>query len=193
MSSQKTYTPQEATLLLQIARQALVEATTRGQAEPLDSAALPPALLEQRACFVTLHTLPRGDLRGCTGTLAARQPLAEEVRHTAVQTAFYDPRFPRLRAEEVPGLHIEISILTPPQPRDIPSPGDLPRLIRPHLDGVILSIGGRRATFLPQVWERVPDPVEFLNLLCQKMQLPPFAWKQDDVQLHTYQTIIIEE
>ena len=186
------YTPEEEKCLLRIAREALAAAAMGHMPEPVDLDSVPPALRDRRACFVTIHTR-EGELRGCTGTLVARRPLAEEVRYTAVQTALQDPRFPPLRVAELEGLHVEISVLTPPVQRDFDSPDEIPTLLRPGVDGVILVIGGRRATFLPQVWERIPDPVEFLDLLCQKMGLFPGAWSQHDVQLYTYEAIVIEE
>jgi AmmeMemoRadiSam system protein A len=157
-----------------------------------DLQTVPPVLREPRACFVTLHTR-RGDLRGCTGTLVARQPLAHEVSQIAVQTAFYDPRFPPVQAHELSGLVIEVSILTPPVELRFERPEQIPRLLRPHVDGVVLTVGARRATFLPQVWERAPDPQEFLDLLCYKMGAPPGSWRHGDVHVDIYQTIIVEE
>jgi len=186
------YTPGDAHKLLRIARQAL-EVAVRGSDPRLPYLkALPAARREPRACFVTLHTTS-GALRGCTGVLAARQPLAHEVSHTAVQTAFRDPRFPPLQAYELTDVVIEISILTPPVELQFLSPAEIPALLRPHVDGVILLLGGSRGTFLPQVWERTPEPVAFLDLLCWKIGLPPGAWKQDGVKIMTYQTIIFAE
>ena len=133
------YTPEEQAQLLRIARQTL-EAVTAGGARPrLDIHSLPPRLCEERACFVTLQT--RGELRGCTGTLMARRCLADEVAVTTVQTAFNDPRFPPIVASEVPHIQIEISVLTPSAPLTYDSPDDLPKLIRPHIDGVTLQLG----------------------------------------------------
>ncbi|MBN2470402.1 MAG: AmmeMemoRadiSam system protein A [Anaerolineae bacterium] len=186
------YSPEEQTLVLKLARQAL-EAAAAGRALDLpDLAALPPALQAERACFVTLHTT-EGELRGCTGTLAARQPLAYEVCHITVQTALHDPRFSPVQPVEVSGLVIEVSILTPPQPLAFDTPEAIPGLLRPHVDGVILITGGRRATFLPQVWEKAPEPVMFLDLLCHKAGLPAGMWRQPGVQVLTYRTIVIEE
>lgn len=186
------YTPEEQAILLRIARETL-EAAVRGNTPVLpDLTTLPEALREHRACFVTLHTQD-GELRGCTGTLVARLPLAHEVSRVAIQTAFYDPRFPPVRAHELPFLTIEISVLTQPVDLAFEKPEDIPRLLRPNVDGVILSIGPHRATFLPQVWERAPDPEEFLDLLCHKMGLPPGSWKQPGVQVQTYRTVIIQE
>lgn len=186
------YTPEEQAALLKIARAAVEDAAAGREPAPLDLAGLPPALTRPRACFVTLYTAD-GDLRGCTGTLTARRPLAEEVSAMAVQTALYDPRFMPVRSEEVPGLRIEISILTPARPLAFDRPEDIPRLLRPGVDGVVLMVGGRRATFLPQVWEKIPDPHRFLDMLCQKMGLPAGAWRRPDVEVHLYETVVIEE
>ena len=186
------YLPEEETILLRIARDTLERITTGHDPAPLDLEALPPALREERACFVTLHTR-LGELRGCTGTLVARQPLAQEVSHMTVQTAFHDPRFMPVQADEVSDLVIEISILTPPEPLVFERPEELPALLRPRVDGVVLIIGGRRATFLPQVWERVPDPDLFLDMLCQKMGLLPGAWRHPGVEAYSYHSIILEE
>lgn len=188
-----TYTPQEKHLLLRLARETL-QRVTNGQEPPaVDLTALPPALAEQRACFVTLRRRGNGMLRGCTGTLVARRPLAEEVVNMTIQTAFYDPRFPPVQPYEVPGLQIEISVLTPPQPLVFHDPDELLRRLRPGVDGVTLRLGHRRATFLPQVWENYPDPQEFLSLLSQKMGAAPDAWRDPRIQVETYQAIVLEE
>ncbi|MBN1964955.1 MAG: AmmeMemoRadiSam system protein A [Anaerolineae bacterium] len=189
---QDEYTPQEQAMLLRIAREALETATAGLPLSLPDLETLPPALRAERACFVTLHTTD-GALRGCTGVLVARQPLAHEVARTAVQTAFNDPRFPALQHSELPRTLIELSLLTPPEPLPFTRSDDLLHLLRPHVDGVIMSIGARRATFLPQVWERVSEPEDFLALLCQKMGLPPGAWRRGGVQVFTYHTVVIEE
>ena len=186
------YTPEEEAILLRIARRVLEEATA-GKAPALPALdTLPESLRESRACFVTLHTAT-GQLRGCTGVLVARQPLAHEVSRTAVQTAFHDPRFPAVGAVELPDIVIEISVLTPSVELRFQTPGEIPQLLRPHVDGVIMTIGLRRATFLPQVWDRAPDPEDFLDLLCHKMGLLSQCWRQPGVQIYTYQTVIIEE
>jgi AmmeMemoRadiSam system protein A len=186
------YTLQERELLLSIARQSITQVADGDPLTLPDLSALPPVLSEERACFVTLHR-DTGALRGCTGTLVARQPLAHEVARMAVQTAFHDPRFSPVLAVELPSLVIEISILTPSAPLAFETPAQIPDLLRPHIDGVLMVIGLHRATFLPQVWDRAPDPRDFLDLLCRKMGLPPGAWQDADVEIATYQTIIIEE
>jgi len=185
------YTPEEQAQLLHIARHTL-EAVTSGESRPcIDLQALPPKLRENRACFITLHIT--GELRGCTGTLTARRPLAEEVSISTVQTAFSDPRFPPVAAEEVPQIQIEISVLTPSVPLDYDNPNDLVRRLRPNVDGVTLQLGSYRSTFLPQVWEHLPDPVEFLTLLSRKMGLPGDAWRHPKMRVETYQSVSMEE
>jgi AmmeMemoRadiSam system protein A len=187
------YTPEEEKILLGLARKAL-EAITRGQPPPaVDLDALPPALAEDRACFVTMRRRVDGALRGCTGTLVARRPLAKEVVSMTVQTAFNDPRFRPVTEDEVPGLHLEISVLTPPQPLEFDSPEDLLNKLRPGIDGVMFKLDNRRATFLPQVWESYPDPRVFLGLLAEKMGRAPDAWRDPHLEVETYQAVIIEE
>lgn len=185
------YSPAEQAQLLGIARQTL-EAVASGKPRPevkLDK--LPPRLCEERACFITFHI--DHELRGCTGTLAARRPLAEEVAATTVQTAFNDPRFSAVEAFEVPLIRIEVSVLTPSTPLKFERPDDLLRLLRPGIDGVTLRLGLYRGTFLPQVWERVPNPAEFLAMLSRKMGLPTDAWRLPGMEVETYQTVTIEE
>jgi AmmeMemoRadiSam system protein A len=143
----------------------------------LDYNALPRAILDSYACFVTLIDQPSGLLRGCIGTLAARMPLADEVIHSTYETAFNDPRFVPVAPDEVAELRLELSILTPAQALPYGDPAQLPTLLRPHIDGVTLFIGERKATFLPQVWEKLSDPILFLESLCHKMGLPRHTWR----------------
>lgn len=189
----RVYTPEEEHILLALARDTL-RAVTRGHPPPpLDQDALPPALLEPRACFVTLRRRSDGALRGCTGTLVARRPLALEVVEMTQQTALNDPRFMPVTAPEVPGLHVEISVLSPPQPLQFDDPDDLLHKLHPGIDGVTLMLDDRRATFLPQVWESYPDPRLFLSLLSEKMGRSPDAWRDPQLQVETYQATVIEE
>lgn len=177
--------------MLRIARQAVESAAALAPAPQVDLVELPEALREPRACFVSLY---RGsDLRGCTGVLIARSPLAIEVRHSAAQTALSDPRFSPVRPHEVASLDISISILTPPLKLKLSSASEITEKIRPGIDGVTLTRGMNRATFLPQVWERVPDPAEFLSLLCQKMGLPRRAWMITPMEVETYQSEEVSE
>jgi len=187
------YTPEERSRLLGLARQTL-EAITNGRPAPaVDLPGLPPSLAERRACFVTMRYRADGSLRGCTGTLVARRPLAQEVVEMTIQTAFHDPRFSPVEASEVSALHLEISVLTPSQPLDFADSDDLLRKLHPGVDGVTLKLDNRRATFLPQVWESYPDPRVFLSLLAQKMGHSSDAWRSPRLEVETYQAIVIEE
>lgn len=187
------YTPDEQALLLELARRTL-EATAAAQPVPVvDSDAMPAALQAERACFVTMRQRADGALRGCTGILAARRSLALEVVQITAQTARSDPRFYPVTPDEVDGLHLEISVLTPPEPLEFTDPDDLVAKLRPGIDGVTLHLDSRRATFLPQVWDHNPDPELFLSLLSQKMGRGPQGWRDPALRVETYQAVIIEE
>lgn len=178
-------TEEERRYLLELAR-ATIERATRGEPLPaLDQARLTPRLRAEGASFVTLTR--DGQLRGCIGALEPYQPLAEDVREHAAAAALDDFRFPPVTPEEVPHLHIEISRLTRPQPLAYTTPDELPARLRPGVDGVVLRDGPRRATFLPQVWEQLPDPAEFLAHLCWKMGAPPDLWRRKLLEVFTYQ------
>jgi AmmeMemoRadiSam system protein A len=129
----------------------------------------------------------RGNLRGCIGALEPYQSLAEDVREHAVAAALQDYRFPPVQASELAGIEIEVSRLTAPVPLEYKDAGDLPSKLRPGVDGVILRDGFRRATFLPQVWEKIPDPDEFLANLCYKMGAAPDTWRKKKLEVLVYQ------
>jgi len=178
-------TDQERARLLALARQAL-EMGVRGEGvSPLDLHSETPCLQEPGASFVTLTY--RGELRGCIGALDAYQPLVEDVREHAVAAAVNDYRFPQVRPDELVDIKIEISRLTPPQPLEYSTPEELPQKLRPYVDGVVVRDGIRRATFLPQVWEKIPDPELFLCHLCQKMGASPDYWKRKKLEVLIYQ------
>ena len=175
----------ERQILLKTARQA-IEMTLRGEElPPINREELPPELLEPGACFVTL--IKAGQLRGCVGSIEAAQALIQDVRDRAVGAAFGDPRFPSLTAPELENLEIEISTLTKPEPLFYDTQEDLVRKLRVGVDGVILKGQFRRATFLPQVWEKLQDPELFLSRLCQKMGLAPDAWRYNKLEVDIYQ------
>lgn len=179
-------TSENRALLLKLARQS-IETVSRGKRSPRpELEELPATLTEPGACFVTLYKDEQ--LRGCTGTLVAKEPLAHAVSRVAAQTALSDPRFSMVTPDEVPSLEIEISILTPPQLLEFSNPADIPKLLRPNIDGVTLSYDNLyRATFLPQVWERISDPTTFLDMLSQKMGMGRKAWLMPGIQVETYQ------
>jgi AmmeMemoRadiSam system protein A len=178
--------------LLRIARDAIAAVAARKPPPPLDLESLSPPLLESRASFVTLTT-PDGELRGCIGGLEARFPLALDVQEHAAGAALNDPRFPPVAPEEVPDLRVEISVLTVPEPIPHRTPEELLAALRPHVDGVVLRAGERRATFLPQVWEKVEVPVRFLEMLSEKMGAGPNAWRFPNVEALRYQVEMFEE
>jgi len=129
-----------------------------------------PALQQPGATFVTLTQA--GALRGCIGSLEAYRPLAEDVCENARAAAFRDPRFAPLAADELARTRVEVSLLTPATPLACSGEDDLLARLVPGRDGLILTFAGRRATFLPQVWEQLPEPQRFLAHLKQKAGLP---------------------
>lgn len=168
------------TTLLSLARNAI--GNTFGTTPPCTITL--PALDAPGATFVTL-TLD-GALRGCIGSLEAWRSLRDDVSDNARNAAFRDPRFPALTADEWPKIRIEVSLLTSPQTISFSNQADALAQLRPDIDGVIFSAGGRRATFLPQVWEQLPDPATFMAHLKRKAGLPPDYWGAD-VRLERYQ------
>ncbi len=147
--------------------------------EPDDSALSNPG-----AVFVTLTQ--QGRLRGCIGSLEAWRPLDADVRGNARAAAFRDPRFAPLTAEEFGRTRVEVSLLTPPSPLTFTDQEDAIRQLRPGVDGVIFEHRGQRGTFLPQVWENLPDRREFFAHLKQKAGLPTDFWAPD-VKLFRYE------
>lgn len=187
----QSLTPEEQRALLKLARETIGRALQGNPEPPPAPEPLTPRLQEPGASFVTL-TLG-GTLRGCIGSLVARRPLVIDVRENALAAAFEDPRFPPLTLPEFSRLHIEVSVLTAPQPLPYDGPDDLLRKLRPEVDGVIIERGWQRATFLPQVWEQLPNPVEFLEHLCYKAGLPVNAWRWPDLKVSIYQVEKFEE
>src|SRR5690349_6916144 len=164
-------TLEEQKTLLRMAREAMEHGVKHEKLPPLDSDSLTPRMREDGASFVTLTV--RGQLRGCIGALEPYQSLAEDVREHAVAAALEDPRFPPVSERELNGIEIEVSRLTRPIPLEYKDANDLLSKLRPGVDGVILRDAFRRATFLPQVWEKISNPAEFLDNLCYKMGASP--------------------
>jgi AmmeMemoRadiSam system protein A len=183
--SEDLLTEDEKQTLLRLARQAITEAVHGRRPPVVDPDCLTPRLCAPGASFVTLTIA--GALRGCVGALDAYQPLFEDVREHAVGSALQDFRFPPLGAGELADLRIEISRLTPPAPLEYGSAQELLAKLRPHVDGVILRDGPRRATFLPQVWDKIPDPAAFLDNLCAKMGAAPDLWLRKPLAVQVYQ------
>jgi AmmeMemoRadiSam system protein A len=178
-------TPEEKNYLLKLARASL-EKGVRGEDLPaIDNNTLSPRLRDLGASFVTLTH--HGNLRGCIGALEPYQSLAEDVREHAVAAALDDYRFSPVQPDELSDINIEISRLTVPVPLDYTHPEDIPQLLQPGVDGVILRDGMRRATFLPQVWEKISDANMFLSQLCMKMGASPDTWKHKKLSIEIYQ------
>jgi uncharacterized protein len=171
--------------LLRVAREA-IRAVVEGRALPeLDLKACSVDLRMNGASFVTLTIADQ--LRGCIGTLEAYQPLILDVQEHAVAAATQDYRFPPVGEEEVPLLQIEISRLTPTRPLEYGDWRDLIAKLRLGVDGVLIRDGFQRATFLPQVWEKVPDPQEFMTHLCYKMGASGDLWRTKKLDVSIYQ------
>ncbi len=178
-------TPEESALLLELAREALRIGVDGEMLPDLDLAELPPKFVEHGASFVTLTK--NQELRGCIGSLEARQPLVEDVRAHAVAAALDDYRFPPVQSIEVPQIKIEISRLTTPKRIHYRNLEELSNIIQPGIDGVVMRRGIQRATFLPQVWEKVPELELFLSMLCRKMGVSADCWKLENLEIFTYQ------
>lgn len=143
-----------------------------------------PALHQPGASFITLTQ--NGQLRGCIGSLEAWRPLAEDVKSNAKSAAFHDPRFAPLSASELAHIRVEASLLTPAVPMEFVDETDAIRQMRPGIDGMIFECHGRRGTFLPQVWENLPDPRQFFAHLKQKAGFSSDFWSPD-VKLYRYE------
>lgn len=184
-TSSPRLTADECAYLLKIARQALENGVNGMPPPPIDPNQLTPTLRNLGASFVTLTY--KGRLRGCIGALEAYQSLAEDVVEHAIAAALVDYRFHPVQLSELADIEIEISYLTPAQPLSYENPDDLLAKLRPGVDGVILRDGMHRATFLPQVWEQVPDKAEFMEHLCMKMGVTPDLWRRKKLNVSTYQ------
>ncbi|MCP4695045.1 MAG: AmmeMemoRadiSam system protein B [Desulfobacterales bacterium] len=194
---QKTsqFNEEQGRTLVQLARHTIMEKLGQepppAESESLDAALSDEAFTSRRGTFVTLKI---GEaLRGCIGSLDARDAIRDGVRRNAVNAAFHDPRFPPLTSGEVDRVEIEVSILTDPRPLAFDDAEDLLAKLRPNIDGVILRKGMASATFLPQVWEQLPNTEMFLTHLCMKARLPGDAWRREGMEIQTYQVQYFEE
>jgi AmmeMemoRadiSam system protein A len=188
--SANTYSQDERKLLLELARKSLAAAAHEEKA-PAVPAVLSENLRQRRACFVTLTI--DGRLRGCIGSLLPEESLAEAVIRRARSAALEDPRFSPVGPDEVPRIHIEISVLSLPEALEFQSPEDLLAKLRPGVDGVVLSIGRHQATFLPQVWKEIPSKEEFMGSLSHKAGLSESAWRSAEAKVQTYHVEAFEE
>lgn len=182
-------------ILVKLARQTIMEQlgckSCKAEDDVLETARNTNALQEKRGTFICLKI--EGQLRGCIGSLTATEPIVEGVRDNAVNAAFHDPRFSPLSVDEADNIDIEVSILTDPQPLDYSDHKDLIAKLRVGVDGLILRKRSLSATFLPQVWEQLPKPEDFLSHLCMKAGLPGDSWRTTDLEVSTYQVQYFSE
>jgi len=181
--------PEQGRYLLKLARD-----TIRGRLgleSNFEESSTDKGLQSHYATFVTLKKAD--ELRGCIGSLVPTGTVYESVCQNAVRAAFHDSRFSPLTRDEVEDIHIDISILTPPEPLEYSDGDDLINKLHPGMDGVTIRLGTAGATFLPQVWQQLPIPELFLEHLCRKAGLAPTAWKDAHPIVETYQVQCFEE
>lgn len=190
--NQSDYTDTDKKFMLNLARKTLEEIVTKNKLPDIDEKTVPEKLQEVRGCFVTL-TINK-ELRGCIGHIIPQEALYKSVMDNARSAAIYDFRFPKVQSGELKQIEIEVSVLTQPQPLPISSAEDLLAKLRPNIDGVVLKIGARQATYLPQVWEHFPKKEDFLNTLAQKAGCAASAWRDiKNVEVQTYQVEAFQE
>lgn len=183
-------TPVERDQLLHTARRSLQQGleSAKPLQPPLED--IPAGFRMERAVFVTLTR--QGKLRGCVGTLEAREPLLLAVAENARGAGFRDPRFAPVRADELDDINIEISVLSAMESLLASSRAELLAALQPERDGLLIEEGRCRATFLPQVWQQLPDPDDFLNHLLTKAGLPIDHWSSE-LRCFRYQTLSFSE
>jgi len=179
--------------LLRLAREQLVAAAAGGGMIEVDETTLPPRLLRPESAFVTLSS--DGALRGCMiDDFAAHEPLYRNVLRNTVLVANGDDRFPAVVPEEIDDIRIAISVLTPPEVLEFADPDGLIAKLEPGIDGVILTVDDATSTYLPEVWETFPDPVDFLSHLSEKAGLAADRWREAPYPaIKTYRATRFEE
>lgn len=168
----------------------MIHGVTCGVPPPVPQPVPSDILREVRATFVTLER--KGRLRGCIGRIEAVVPLVEDISEHAVAAAIHDPRFGPVQPNEIPEIVLAISILTPPEPLPIQGEAELLKKLVPGEDGLILQEGRRRATFLPSVWDELPDPALFVQHLKMKAGWSPSYWS-DAIRVQRYRCFYLKE
>jgi len=191
VGSLQTLNEKQGHVLVKLARQTIEKKLDKCSVRVDPDSMTDRAFKKKRGTFVTLTI--NNQLRGCIGNLDSTDSIAEGIERNAVNAAFRDPRFPPLKADELDRVDIEVSILTEPQPLQYKDSNDLLSKLRVNVDGVILRKGSASATFLPQVWEQLPNPETFLSHLCTKAGLPADTWKKGKPDISTYQVQYFEE
>lgn len=170
---------EELEILAGVARRSIRVALGEGRTWIPDPRGYPTALREGRAAFVTVRR--RGTLRGCLGTFETGEALVVTVADRARAAIFDDPRFAPVSAAELPELELEVSVLGPTEPLAVGSWSELVGRVEPFVDGLLVEVGRRRATLLPEVWHELPDPAELCAALWHKAGLPPGEWPSETV------------
>ena len=191
MTDTEKITEEQGKYLLGEARKTIGQALSGKEDQKGEDADLPAVFNKKRGTFVTLTT--GGNLRGCIGHIIPHESLIDGVRINAINAAFKDPRFRPLDEDEWQKVKIEISILTDPKRLSYMNADDLLKKLRPGIDGVIIKKGYHQSTFLPQVWDQLPQKEDFLNHLCLKAGLDGDEWKKGRIEVSTYQVQAFEE
>lgn len=184
---------EEGLFLLKLARRAIDHYLRTGEVLHVPENNIPFENLKKAgASFVTLKT-EKGQLRGCIGSIMPYTPLYQDVIHNAISAAVSDPRFSPLSIDELKSLKIKLSILTYPEKIEYQDWRELLSKIGPYKDGLIIKCKNRTATFLPDVWETLPDKELFMSNLCMKAGLPYNCYKTMDIEVFRYRTSTFEE
>ena len=178
------YSTQEKQFLMDLAQRTVREVVRFGKLPDVAATAVEKRLTERKGCFVTL-TL-QGNLRGCIGHIIPQAPLYHAVMDNARNAATRDHRFSPVTNQELDGLDYEISVLTEPRPVEFHSPDELLEKLCPPHDGVVLRMGSRSATFLPQVWHQIPDQEQFLSRLAAKAGCAPSEWRRPGASVSVF-------
>ena len=184
-AGQETLTENQRKQLLDVAARSISIGLKTGHRPKLDLRTFHPRFGQPAACFVTLTRDTR--LRGCIGSLEGKRPLVADIAWNAYASAFEDGRFKPLATEEFEQLALSISILTAPQPMTFDNEEGLLSQLQPGIDGLTIQDGSRRATFLPQVWEQTPDPIQFVQHLKAKAGFAADHWSHE-LRAWRYQT-----
>ena len=191
MDTTKWLSEDEGKHLLGVARETIKNRLGNIEEPQINWKEIPKKFQERLGTFVTVTI--EDNLRGCIGHIIPREALIEGIKENAINAAFKDPRFHPLTKEEFGRIEIEISILTSPEELFYTDAEDLLKKLRTGIDGVIIKKGFYEATFLPQVWEQLPEKEEFLSHLCLKAGLSPDSWKKEKLHISTYQVQAFEE
>lgn len=176
--------------LLRLARNSIEHGLVHDEPLPIRIDGKPDWLTDPAATFTTLRL--EGRLRGCVGNLEATRPLAGDVAYTAFRAAFRDPRFDPVVDRELAAIRLEVSVLTPLEPLPVSDEADLLEKLEPGTDGLVIGMDARRATFLPKVWDQLPDPSAFLTALRTKCGLESDYWS-DQLEFHRYRAATYTE